>query len=42
MAAKTKSKRQVAFLLSSGSPLSATEKAKLRRELKSGKVKVKK
>ena len=37
----TKSKRQVRFLLSKVSPLSAKEKAKLKRELHSGAVKVK-
>lgn len=40
--AKTKSKRQVGFLLSSGSPLSGGQKAKLKRELHSGAVRVKK
>lgn len=38
----TKSKKQVAFLLSSVSPLGNKGKAKLKNELKSGKVKVKK
>lgn len=37
---KTKTKRQVGFLLSVVSPLTKKEKAKLIRELKSGKVKV--
>ncbi len=41
MAAKTKSKRQVGYLLSSGSPLTTIQKAKLKRELHSGAVKVK-
>ena len=40
MAAKTKSKKQVAFLLSEGSPLTGAEKARLRDELGSGSVKV--
>lgn len=40
MAAKTKSKRQVAYLLSKGSPLSSGQKAKLKGELHSGQVKV--
>ena len=39
--AKTKSKKQVGLLLSSGSPLTAAQKAKLKRELSSGAVKVK-
>lgn len=38
--AKTKSKKQVGYLLSSGSPLSAGQKKKLKGELHSGKVKV--
>jgi len=38
---KTKSRRQVAFLLSSGSPLTKAEKAMLRRELKTGQVRIK-
>lgn len=42
MAAKTKSKRQVGFLLSKGSPLSTEQKTKLKGELHSGKVKVRK
>lgn len=37
---KTKSKKQVGYLLSKGSPLSATQQKKLERELHSGKVKV--
>lgn len=37
---KTKSKRQVGYLLSSGSPLTAEQKAKLKRELHSKKVRV--
>ena len=40
MAAKTKSKKQVGYLLSSGSPLSDKQKSKLKNELHSGKVKV--
>lgn len=39
---KQKSKRQVGYLLSRGSPLSDEQKAKLKRELHSGAVKVKK
>ena len=39
---KEKSKRQVGYLLSSGSPLTDEQKAKLKRELHSGAVKVKK
>jgi hypothetical protein len=39
---KQKSKKQVGYLLSSGSPLSDEQKAKLKRELHSGTVKVKK
>jgi hypothetical protein len=38
--AKVKSKKQVGFLLSKGSPLTSTQKDKLKGELKSGKVKV--
>lgn len=38
---KTKSKRQVRFLMSKGSPLSGQQKAKLEGELHSGAVKVK-
>lgn len=38
--AKTKSKRQVRYLLSSGSPLTGKQKEKLKRELHSGAVKV--
>lgn len=37
---KTKSKKQVAYLLSSGSPLTAAQKAKLKIELHKGTVKV--
>lgn len=37
---KTKSRKQVAFLMSSGSPLGKGQKAKLERELRSGAVKV--
>ena len=40
MAAKTKSKKQVGYLLSSGSPLSVAQKSKLKGELHSGAVKV--
>lgn len=39
---KSKSKRQVRYLLSKGSPLKPSGKAKLKRELHSGAVKVKK
>lgn len=42
MPAKKKSKRQVGFLLSKGSPLSDGQKNKLKSELHSGAVKVKK
>ena len=42
MGAKKKSKRQVAYLLSSGSPLSSSQKSKLKKELHAGTVKVKK
>lgn len=38
---KAKSKKQVAYLLSKGSPLSDKQKAKLKKELHSGAVKVK-
>ena len=38
---KQKSKRQVGYLLSSGSPLSDKQKSKLKGELHSGSVKVK-
>lgn len=38
--AKTKSRKQVAYLLSNGSPLTKRQKAKLKRELHSGAVKV--
>ena len=38
---KEKSKRQVGYLLSKGSPLSDTQQAKLKRELHSGAVTVK-
>lgn len=37
---KTKTKKQVGYLLSKGSPLSSAEQGKLKRELHSGKVKV--
>jgi hypothetical protein len=36
----TKSKRQVGYLLSKGSPLSPSQKAKLKNELHTGAVKV--
>ena len=39
--AKVKSKRQVGYLLSGGSPLTGAQKGKLKRELHSGAVKVK-
>ena len=39
--AKTKSRRQVGYLLSSGSPLSKKQKGKLKKELHSGAVRVK-
>lgn len=39
-ASKTKSQQQVRFLLSKGSPLTEAQKAKLKRELKGGKVKI--
>lgn len=38
--AKTKSKKQVAYLLSKVSPLSGPQQAKLKSELHSGEVKV--
>lgn len=38
---KTKSKKQVGFLLSSGSPLTNAQKSKLKSELHSGAVRVK-
>ncbi len=38
--AKMKSKKQVGYLLSSGSPLNSKQKSKLKGELHSGKVKV--
>jgi len=41
MSPKTKSRKQVGLLLSKNSPLSAKQKAKLKRELHSGAVKVK-
>lgn len=40
MAAKKKSMKQVRYLLSSGSPLSGGQKAKLKSELHTGAVKV--
>jgi hypothetical protein len=39
---KSKSKKQVAYLMSKVSPLSKPQKAKLKKELHSGKVKVRK
>jgi len=39
--AKTKSRKQVGLLLSKGSPLTGPQRAKLKRELHSGAVKVK-
>lgn len=36
----TKSKKQVGYLLSKGSPLTLSQQAKLKRELHSGEVKV--
>jgi hypothetical protein len=39
---KQKSKKEVGYLLSSGSPLSDKQKSKLKGELHSGTVKVKK
>lgn len=39
---KAKSKRQVGKLLGKGSPLSGKQQTKLKRELHSGRVKVKK
>lgn len=38
----TKSRKQVGLLLSKGSPLSGRQKSKLKSELKSGRVKVRK
>jgi len=38
---KSKSKKQVRYLLSKGSPLSSTQQNKLKKELHSGTVKVK-
>jgi len=38
--AKTKSKKQVGKLLSRNSPLSSIQKTRLKRELSSGKVKI--
>ena len=38
---KSKSKKQVGLLLSKNSPLNAKQKAKLKKELKGGKVKIK-
>jgi len=42
MKSKTKSKKQVGYLLSKGSPLSQAPQSKLKKELHSGKVKVRK
>lgn len=39
---KTKSRKQVGLLLSKGSPLTKAQRDKLKRELKSGSVKVRK
>jgi len=39
---KKKSKKQVGYLLSKASPLDKKQKSKLKKELKTGKVKVKK
>jgi len=39
---KTKSKKQVGYLLSNGSPLTSKQQIKLKKELHTGKVKVKK
>jgi len=39
---KSKSKRQVGYLLSKGSPLSEAQQSKLKKELHSGAVTVKK
>jgi hypothetical protein len=38
---KSKSKKQVGYLLSKGSPLSSTQQNRLKKELHSGAVKVK-
>ena len=38
----TKSKKQVGYLLSKGSPLTGTEQKKLKSELHTGKVKISK
>lgn len=38
--AKQKSRKQVGYLLSKGSPLTGGQKSKLKKELHSGKVKV--
>lgn len=40
MPKKTKTKKQVGYLLSKGSPLTESQKGKLKRELHTGKVKV--
>jgi len=39
---KTKSKKKVGYLLSKGSPLTSKQQTKLKKELHTGKVKVKK
>jgi hypothetical protein len=41
MPAKTKTKKQVGYLLSKGSPLTPKQQEKLKRELHSKKVKIK-
>lgn len=40
MPPKMKSHKQMAMLMSGGSPLSPSQKARLRREVRSGKVRV--
>lgn len=42
MERKTKSQKQVAYLLSKVSPLNSKEQSKLKRELHTGAVKIKK
>lgn len=42
MKSKTKSQKQVRYLLSKVSPLTSKEQTKLKKELHSGKVKIKK
>jgi hypothetical protein len=39
---RAKSKKQVGYLLSKGSPLTGSQQLKLKKELHTGKVKVKK